>query len=78
MKYTPYINTNTKVLYKKKNYSQGAIRDEESDQAAIPDQESDRLTRWTLHNFNSSFQVTWIFYSEQTITEKSGWHYYIW
>ena len=57
MKYTPYINTNKKILYKKNysqgairhedshHYSQGAIRDEDSDQAAIPNQEFDRFNK---------------------------------
>ena len=46
MKYTRYINTPKQQKYYRKNnnYSQAAIRDEESDQATIQDEESDQAT----------------------------------
>ena len=53
----PILIQTKKILYKKNysqgairhedshHYSQGAIRDEDSDQAAIPDQEFDRFNK---------------------------------
>ena len=54
MKYTGYINTpKQQKYYRKKNYSQAAIRDEESDQAPIQEEESDQTTILNLSSKNN-------------------------